>query len=131
MKKRLSLPWERRCTLTCACCGGKIETLPLWNWEKLEDKVHKLQPMFCHAIDSGLAKQIPVLSENDWHAKQRYDEFIAEFKDRDGKAKPKEAIEPLLIVEKGHVPQIFRKHGIFPLLSFPERSSKRCSCSCA
>jgi DNA-binding MarR family transcriptional regulator len=104
-------------TLSCKDCGGKIVTRPFWHWEKQEEKIAELQPFFCHKIDSTLVKQIPVLTENDWIAKQKADEFMHEFFDENGQRKPREAYQHLLVVDKG-LPQIFLKHGIFPLIQF-------------
>jgi len=124
IKKRLVFPWEIRHTITCPECGGKIVTQPLWHWEKQEDKIRELQPFFCHRIDSTLIQKIPVLTENDWLAKQKLTEFANEFVDDKGQAKPPDATEHLLTTKDGP-PQIFLKHGIFPVIaSFTETDLK-------
>ncbi len=117
MKKRLLFPWEKKLTIVCPKCGGKIETSPLWFWEKQADKIQQLQFRFCHAAHSGFIEQIPVLSENDWKGKQKLDDFRREFVDESGKRKPNEDLEHLFVVDKGP-PQIFLKHGIFALIQF-------------
>lgn len=77
----------------------------------------RLQPFFCHKIDSELVNQVPVLAENDWIAKQKLTEYLNEFMDEKGGAKTWEAIKHLYTVEKGP-PEIFLKHGIFPLIYY-------------
>ncbi len=123
-KKRFVFPWESMATLTCPHCKREIQTLPLWPWEKPEDKIRELQPFFCHTIDASLIKQAPVLSENDVKCAQKLKEFKREFVDERGELKTDEAIQALFSAEKGP-PEIFLKHGAFPLLSlFTETSLK-------
>ena len=117
MKKRFLLPWEKKHAITCTECGGKIETRPLWHWQKQDDAIRALQPGFCHRIDSMLIGQIPVLTENDWKSKLKFDEFLKEFEDEYGRARPYEAVKHLFVADEGP-PEIFLKHGIFPLLRF-------------
>lgn len=62
-------------------------------------------------------KQIPVLTKNDWAAKQKLIEYENIFRYENGQAKPYEAVEHLFNAEKGP-PEIFLLGGIFPLIVF-------------
>lgn len=114
-KKRFLFTWEKQYTMTCAQCGRKIDSYPLWFWERKEDRIRELQPFFCHTIDLEMISQIPTLSQNDWVAGQKWNGYRKEFVDENEQVKPREAYEHLLSSENGP-PQIFLKHGIFPLI---------------
>jgi hypothetical protein len=115
-KKRFLFPWEKKVTLTCPTCNSKIQTVPLWPGEKPEDRIPQLQKSCCHIIDASLIKQAPVLSENDVKCAQKLKEYRMEYYDERGERKTAEAMKPLLVVKDGP-PEIFLRHGIFPLLS--------------
>jgi hypothetical protein len=116
-KKRFLFPWQTEFTLTCPHCNEKIQTLPLWPWESVEDKIRELQPSFCHRIDPSLMRQAPVLTENDVKSKSKFGEFGREMFDEHGELRPYETAKPLFDARNGP-PEIFLKHGIFPLLYF-------------
>ncbi len=118
MRRRPFLfPWQKKCTLTCAQCGGKIVVSPMWHWENKEDKIRKLQPQFCHTIDAGIIDQIPMLSENDWIASKKAGAYDDEFFDEAGQKRSYEDIKHMVVAYQ-QPPQIFLKHGIFPLIQF-------------
>lgn len=116
-KKHFLFPWQKQVTLVCPQCNGKIQTLPLWPSEKPEDKIRQLQPFVCHMIDVSLIKQAPVLSENDVKCAQKQKDFLREFINERGEVKTGEDTRPLFTSEKGP-PEIFLRHGVFPLLRF-------------
>jgi len=115
-EKRFLLPWERKYTIACPKCGGRIETLPLWYWERQPDKTNELQARFCHAMDPEFLERVPVLTENDWQSKQRWSAFLNDLKNGFGVAKTSDG-QDLLTIKNG-LPEIFSKHGIFSLIPF-------------
>lgn len=117
VRKRFLLPWQKKYIIVCPKCGGKIETRPLWFWEKRSNKLDELQLQFCHVIDSEFLEKIPVLSENDWKSKQRWDAMWKELRDEFGRMRPYEELEDMFKIEKG-LPKIFSKYGIFAPIPF-------------
>ena len=117
VRKRFLLPWQKKYIIVCPKCGGRIETRPLWFWEKRNDKLGKLQLQFCHVIDLEFLEKIPVLSENDWKSKQRWDAMLEELTDEFGRMRPYEELEDMFKVEKS-LPKIFSKYGVFALIPF-------------
>lgn len=120
MKKRLLLPWEKKYTIVCPKCGGKVETYPLWHWQKRSDKLEELQRDFCHALDSEFLEKIPVLTQNDWESKQKWDAFRKDLTYdfagyRFALTRPYEETKDLFTIQNG-LPKIFLKHGIFALI---------------
>ena len=113
--KRFLFPWEKTYVMTCAECGRKIETFPLWFWERKEDRIREIQPFSCHTIGPDMISQIPTLTENDWDAGQRWTEYIKEFTDENDLLKPSETDKASGTVVKTP-PQALLKYGIFPLM---------------
>jgi len=122
IKRHLLLPWQKKHTVICPKCGGKIETRPLWYWEKQTDKLQELQHHFCHALDPEFLEKIPVLTENDWKSKLAWDAFRKDLVNDFGRLKPDNEIEDMLIVRNGP-PKIFVKHGSFPWSVFLPRQN--------
>lgn len=123
-KKSYLFPWEKKIPLTCPRCNGTIQTNPLWPWEKPEDKIRELQRYFCHTIDLSLIKQAQVLTENDAKCAKKLEEYRKEFLGEGGKMKTHEELNPLFIVENGP-PEIFLRHGLFPLLALLTETGRK------
>jgi len=97
-------------------CGGRIETYPLSPKEKQDSEL--LRRRFCHAPDSELLEQIPVLSENDQRA--RWQKWLRIKMDVDRcrfGSNPRHELAKLFEIEDG-LPKIVNEYGIFALIYF-------------
>jgi predicted transcriptional regulator len=103
-------PWLIKHTVICPKCGLRVETVPIWPWQKLPDRIPELQLRFCHKLDADFLEAIPVLTENNWKSKQRMDEFEEYMKERRN-AQP-QTEKPVLNMQ-----EVFQKHGIIGLIS--------------
>lgn len=108
--KQFQPPWLVRHVLTCPECGGKVEILPIWPWEKQPDKLRERQPHCCHSHDPDFFERIPVLTENNWKSKLALDEFDKEMYKR-MESDPEKGKAIITVSED------FQKYGIFMLIS--------------
>jgi len=125
MERRFLYPWEKTFVIVCPECGGRIETRPLWSWEKRDDKLKKLQRWFCHVIGSEFLEKIPVLTEVDWKSKQRWDAFQKNLADDFRREKTGRGPQDVFKIENGvtkisveYLRDLFSKYGIFALIHF-------------
>lgn len=114
-KKRFLFPWQKEHVIVSPKCGGRIETQPLWLWEKQNSKL--LQRRFCHALDSELLEKIPVLSENDRKSWQRWVGIEMDLRYYRLGLRPRNELDTFFEIENG-LPKILNKYGIFALIFF-------------